>query len=162
MTTLCSQCGGPAELCDRCAGALCSRRLCAELHEASCSAAQALPAPPLASFGTRVTYTPARARTPKPKHRNPEVERALAEELVARVSQHRQAGRAALLVGDLDTAFDELWAARLLEPDLDRISAAARSAMPSDWELETDLTPLARALSAKRHPRTAETWLFAG
>jgi hypothetical protein len=30
--------------------------------------------------------------------------------------------------------------------------------MPRDWELETDLTPLARALSAKRHPRAADAW----
>src|SRR5438067_8453271 len=121
MTLLCSQCGGPADLCDRCAGALCPRRLCAELHEASCAAVAALPAPTAG-----VIYTP---RPPKPaKHRNPEAERALAEELVKRVSHHRQAGRAALLIGDLDTAFDELWAARLLEPDLDRFCASARSA----------------------------------
>jgi hypothetical protein len=118
-------------------------------------ATTALPAPPAEGLGTRVVSKP----RPKPtKHRNPELERALAEELVRRVSQHRQAGRAALLVGDLDTAFDELWAARLLEPDLNHIVASARDAMPVDWELETDLVPLARALAAKRHPRTAETW----
>ena len=50
---------------------------------------------------------------------------------------------------DLDTAFDELWAARQLEPDLDRLGADARTHLPPAWEIETDLTPLARALAAK-------------
>src|SRR6202022_971054 len=53
---------------------------------------------------------------------------------------------------------DELWAARLLEPDLDRPGASARDCMPREWELETDLTPLARALSARFHPRAADAW----
>jgi hypothetical protein len=87
-----------------------------------------------------------------------DVERAAIEQLIARVSQHRQAGRAALLVGDLDTAFDELWLARQLEPDLDRFGAAARRAVPLGWEAETDLVPLARALSARHHPRATEAW----
>jgi hypothetical protein len=161
MTTLCRQCGGPAESCERCGGALCPRRLCAELHEAACAAVATLPSPPsnassssTASAIARVLYD-----RPKPKRtRDPEAERVLAEQLMARVAQHRHAGRAALLIGDLDTAFDELWSARLLEPELDHLGASARQFMPADWELETDLLPLARALSARHHPRTAETW----
>jgi len=77
---------------------------------------------------------------------------------VLQITQHRQAGRSALLAGDLDTAFDELWAARLLEPDLDCVGATARDCMPREWEIETDLTPLARALSARHHPRAADAW----
>ena len=161
MTTLCRQCGGPAETCERCGGALCPRRLCAELHDAACAAVATLPSPPsnassssTASAIARVLYD-----RPKPKRtRDPEAERVLAEQLMARVAQHRHAGRAALLVGDLDTAFDELWSARLLEPELDHLGASARQFMPADWELETDLLPLARALSARHHPRTGETW----
>jgi len=30
--------------------------------------------------------------------------------------------------------------------------------LPTEWELETDLTPLARALAARHHPRTADAW----
>ncbi|HEV7662202.1 MAG TPA: hypothetical protein VGQ62_01610, partial [Chloroflexota bacterium] len=90
--------------------------------------------------------------------RNESAERLLAEQLVVHITQHRQSGRAALLVGDLDTAFDELWAARTLEPDLDRLGANARQSMPRDWELETDLVPLARALSASHHRRAADAW----
>lgn len=74
------------------------------------------------------------------------------------ISHHRQAGRSALLAGDLDTAFDELWAARQLEPDLDRLGAGARAQLPADWELETDLVPLARALAAHQHQRAADAW----
>jgi hypothetical protein len=92
------------------------------------------------------------------RERNPEAERALAEQFVKRITQHRQAGRLALLAGDLDTAFDELWAARELEPDLDRLGATARQCMPAEWELETDLTPLARALAARAHPRADDAW----
>lgn len=154
MSMLCSQCGATAERCERCAGALCGRRLCAELHEASCVAVSALPVVPVVTHA-RASVKP----TPRPRReRNPEAERLLAEQLVQRVSQHRLAGRAALLVGDLDTAYDELWAARHLEPDLDRLGATARQCMPRDWELETDLTPLARALASRRHPRAADAW----
>lgn len=82
----------------------------------------------------------------------------LAEQLMSTIGHHRQAGRAALIAGDLDTAFDELSAARHLEPDLDRLGADARAHLPADWEVETDLTPLARALGAKQHPRAADAW----
>jgi hypothetical protein len=92
------------------------------------------------------------------RERNEAAERIIAEQLVAQVTRHRQAGRAALLVGDLDAAFDELWAARQLEPDLDRLGATARQGMPRDWEIETDLTPLARALASRQHPRAADAW----
>src|SRR5258708_1533927 len=142
MTMLCSQCGAPAERCGRCAGALCQRRLCAELHGAACAAVSALPADPQ-FVPTSVAYKP----RPRRRARNQDVERLIAEQVVARITQHRRAGRAALLVGDLDAAFDELWSARSLEPDLDRLSATARQCLPGDWEIETDLTPLARALS---------------
>lgn len=148
---LCGQCGMAAERCERCGGALCTRRLCAELHEASCAAMSALPRAP-----APVAYT--RRQTPKRRERNPEAERVLAEQLVQVIGHHRHSGRAALLAGDLDTAFDELWAARQLEPDLDRLGATARSWLPADWDIETDLTPLARALSAHVHPRAAEAW----
>jgi len=96
---------------------------------------------------------------PRPRRqRSPEAESQIAQHLVLQITQHRQAGRSALLAGDLDTAFDELWAARLLEPDLDCVGATARDCMPREWEIETDLTPLARALSARHHPRAADAW----
>ncbi len=151
---LCSQCGAPAERCARCASALCARRLCAELHDVSCSAVSALPAGQV-PLPTRGTYVP----RPRPRRqRSPEAEGQIAQHLVLQITQHRQAGRSALLAGDLDTAFDELWAARLLEPDLDCVGATARACMPREWEIETDLTPLARALSARHHPRAADAW----
>jgi hypothetical protein len=158
---LCSQCGAPANRCARCAGALCPQRLCAELHEASCAAVSALPAgPALQSFGSRPTappivFTPHARRR---RERNPDAERQAAEQLVQHIARHRQYGRAALLAGELDTAFEELWAARDLEPELDELGAAARLSISHDWEIETDLTPLARALSARLHPRAADTW----
>src|SRR5207249_8420211 len=102
--------------------------------------------------------TAVRRQLPKRRERNPEAERLLAQQLVQTIGHHRQAGRAALLVGDLDTAFDEIWAARRLEPDLDRLGATARTGLPADWEIETDLTPLARALSARLHPRAGDAW----
>jgi hypothetical protein len=153
MTMLCSQCGGTAEQCEHCGGALCSRRFCAELHEAACAAVSALPAAP-ATFSS-VTY--ARPQ-PKRRERNADLERALVEQLMLTIGHHRQAGRAALMAGDLDTAYDELWAARQLEPDLDRIGADARAHLPADWEIETDLTPLARALAARQHARATDAW----
>ena len=157
VSMLCSQCGAPAERCERCHSALCARRLCAELHEASCAAVSALPAGPLPTTSAAITWQPKAARRPA-RERDEQVERAVAEELVVRISRHRQAGRDALLAGECETAFDELTAARRLEPDLDRLGAAARRVLPTSWELETDLTPLARALSARRHPRAAEAW----
>ena len=157
MSILCSQCGAPAERCARCAGALCARRLCAELHEASCSTVGALPARQM-PLPLRSASDPGQS-TPRPRRqRNADAERLIAQQLVLQITHHRQAGRSALLVGDLDTAFDELWAARLLEPDLDCLGATARDCLPGEWEIETDLTPLARALSARLHPRAADAW----
>jgi hypothetical protein len=71
---------------------------------------------------------------------------------------HRRAGRAALLSGDFETAFDELLAARHLEPKLDHLGAEARDLLPAEFEMETDLTPLARALSTRQHPRASDAW----
>ena len=144
----CSQCGAAATRCDRCSGALCARSLCADLHDAACAAVSALPAAPAAA-----------SVRPRPRReRDTEAERILALQLVETVNRHRQAGRAALLAGDLDTAFDALWTARHLEQDLDRLGAPARERMPADWEIETDLAPLARALSARLHPRAGDAW----
>jgi hypothetical protein len=151
MSIPCSQCGAATERCERCVGALCTRRLCAEIHEATCAAMSALPA---ARGG--VSYT--RRQAPKRRERNPEAERLLAEQLILTIGHRRLAGRAALLAGDLDTAFDQLWAARQLEPDLDGLCADARADLPTDWEIETDLTPLARALTARKHPRASDAW----
>src|SRR5437868_9501604 len=107
ISMLCSQCGSPAERCELCAGALCQRLLCSELHDAACSAVSALPSVPV------VASAPAKTKT-KPARdtdRDEEAERLQAEQLVLRISQHRQTGRSALLIGDLDTAFDALCAA---------------------------------------------------
>jgi hypothetical protein len=150
---VCSQCGAAAERCEHCGAGVCERRFCAELHEAACAAVSALPSAPQP---VPITYTRPPAR--KRKERNPEAERALAEQLMLTIDHHRQAGRTALIAGDLDTAYDELWAARQLEPDLDRLSAEALAQLPPDWEIETDLTPLARALAARQHPRAADAW----
>jgi hypothetical protein len=152
MTMVCSQCGAPASRCDSCAGALCTRSLCADLHDASCAAVSVLPAAP------RVARAAVRLRPRPRRERNFEAERVLAEHLVQTVNRHRHAGRAALLAGDLDTAFDNLWTARHLEQDFDHFGAPARKCMPPDWEIETDLTPLARALSARMHPRAGDAW----
>lgn len=128
-----------------------------ELHEASCAAVSALPGAPA---GVPMPSERPGPKTPRRqrRERDPIAERSHAEQLVARISQHRQAGRAALVVGELELAFDELLAARHLEPDLDRFGALARDCLPAHWELETDLTPLARALSARTHPRAADAW----
>src|SRR4051794_22483441 len=136
---LCSQCGAPADRCARCAGALCQQRLCAELHEASCAAVSALPSAPLGrdSHETqRGLLAPAPVPAPAPaaftprarrrRERTRGVARAAAEELVQQIPRHRQYGHAALLAGELDTAFHELWAARELEPELDELGATAR------------------------------------
>src|ERR1700738_1384526 len=153
---LCSQCDAPAERCTRCAAALCTRRLCAELHEVSCEAVSALPVgAPIATAPDPAVFTP---RTRQRRERNTEAERVVAQHLVTQITQHRQSGSAALLTGHLDVAFDELWAARRLEPDLDRLGPRARQVMPRDWELETDLTPLARELSSRNHGRAIDAW----
>src|SRR5260221_2483160 len=124
MSMLCSQCGAAAERCPRCAGALCARRLCGQLHEAACDdAVNALASAPTLPT-TRTVYAP----RPQPRRqRDPEVERLIAHRLVVQITQHRHTGRAALLAGELDTAFDELWSARQLEPDLDCLGATARA-----------------------------------
>ena len=152
---LCSQCGLPAERCERCAGALCQRLLCSELHEASCAAVSALPATPI-----QVNAQPPKApRQRKPViERDDEQERLQAEQFILKITQHRVAGRSALLEGDLDTAFHELSTAKDLESNLDHLGAGAREVLPRDWEQETDLTPLARALAQANHARAAETW----
>jgi hypothetical protein len=152
MTIPCSQCGSAATRCDRCSGAWCARGLCSDLHEASCAALSVLPAAPA------VAHTAVSFRARPRRERNPEAERVLAEHLVETVTRHRHAGRAALLGGDLDTAFDELWTARQVEHDLDRLGAPARECVPPDWEIETDLAPLARALSARMHSRAGDAW----
>ncbi|GAC1314828.1 MAG: hypothetical protein NVSMB2_04940 [Chloroflexota bacterium] len=113
----------------------------------------ALPPEPVTA-PTVIGFKPRRVR----RDRDTDAERVTAERLIQQIGTHRQVGRAALLAGDMDAAFDELWAARALEPDLDRLGAAARASMPADWELETDLTPLARALSARHHPRASDAW----
>ncbi len=151
---LCSQCGSPAERCERCAGALCDRLLCSELHEVSCAAVSALPAVPIGHTPPK----PATKRTKTEQLRDQEQERQQAEQFVLRITQHRIAGRSALLVGDLDTAFQELSTARDLESSLDHLGAVAREVLPRDWEQETDLTPLARALSQANHAKAQEAW----
>src|SRR4051794_20808309 len=144
ISMLCSQCGSPAERCERCAAALCPRRLCAELHDAACEAMSTLPAQPtgeMIALSQRPTPTPTPTSPRRQRReRDYEAECTAAEQLVVRISQHRQTGRAALLGGDLETAVDELWLARDLEPHLDRLGAAARAVLPRDWEMETDLT----------------------
>src|SRR4051812_4316526 len=114
VSMLCGQCGSPAERCEHCAGALCLRLLCAELHEASCAAVSAMPsATPLEE--------PVLAARPAPRtrtERDQDAERQRVEHLVLAIPRHRHKGRAALVSGELDTAFDELWRARDLEPGL--------------------------------------------
>jgi len=101
---LCSQCGAAAERCAHCGGALCARRFCAELHEAACAAVSVLPSPPsTVEPDTRITYARPTARR---RERNLDAERALAEQLMLTIGHHRQAGRTALMAGDLDTAYD--------------------------------------------------------
>jgi hypothetical protein len=128
--------------------------LCSELHEVSCAAVSALPI----GASTKSVAQLSESRKPRVSVRDDQAERTQAELLVNAITQLRQGGRSALLLGDLDTAFTELSRARDLEPDLDHLGAAAREAVPRDWELETDLTPLARALSARMHARAADAW----
>ena len=145
---LCGQCRAPAERCLRCGAALCQKKFCAELHEAACDALSALE--PIAG-------APDPRPEPKPA-RKVGADQQVVNNLILTIAQHRADGRAALLVGELDNALTELCAARDLEVQLDRLGPAAARALPEAWELETDLTPLARALSARNHARASETW----
>src|SRR5438445_462071 len=96
MSMLCSQCGTAAERCPRCAGALCARRLCGQLHEAACDdAVNALASAPTLPT-TRTVYAP---RTRPRRQRDPEVERLIAHRLVVQITHHRHTGRAASLLG---------------------------------------------------------------
>ena len=105
VSMLCSQCGSPAERCERCAGALCLRLFCSELHDASCAAVSALPGRESAVMATK--------RTRSTIERDEDAERLQVEQLVLAITRHRHAGRAALIAGDLDTAVDELWCAHV-------------------------------------------------
>src|SRR5919197_6082106 len=158
ISMLCAQCGSPAERCARCSGALCRRKLCAELHEAACDALSAMPTEPAGEAvpGLRTERTARGTRERRSPAGN--ADRQLVEQLVLTISQHRAQGRAALLLGELDGAFAELWTARDLELQLDRLGSAASRALPEGWEVETDLTPLARALSSRGHPRATDGW----
>jgi hypothetical protein len=86
------------------------------------------------------------------------LDQQLVDNLILAIAQHRADGRAALVVGQLDQAYTELCAARDMELQLDRLGSAAARALPDGWELETDLTPLARALSAGNHARASDAW----
>ena len=153
ISMLCAQCGSPAERCARCSGALCPRKLCAELHEAACTALSTMPPRP-----ARVEPTPRKLRPSGDRRRPTTLDRQLVQQLVLTIAQHRADGRAALLIGELDRACTELWSARDLELQLDRLGSAAARSLPDGWELETDLTPLARALSSRSHARAGEAW----
>ncbi|HET6317979.1 MAG TPA: hypothetical protein VFG86_16110, partial [Chloroflexota bacterium] len=129
--------------------------------DASCAAVSALPTPTIEQQ-LSATITEPRCKAKRQQERQPQrddqAERGQAEQLLLAISDHRHKGRSALLLGDLDTAYDELFRARDLEPGLDHVSALAREVLPRDWELETDLTPLARALSSRVHIRAADAW----
>jgi hypothetical protein len=150
---LCGQCRAPAERCVRCGAALCLKKFCAELHEAACDALSALPGELLTETETEPRPVPQPTKRPRV-----EVDQQIVDSLILTIAQHRADGRAALLVGELDQAFSELSAAREMELQLDRLGRAAARALPEGWELETDLTPLARALSAANHARASEAW----
>jgi hypothetical protein len=154
ISMLCGQCGAPAERCVRCGAALCVKKLCAELHDAACDALSALP-----ELAVETSPTPAKATiSRKERPKRTAADHRVVEKLILTIAQHRADGRAALLVGELDQAFTELCAARDLEIQLDRLGSAAARALPADWDLETDLTPLARALSTRGHACASETW----
>jgi hypothetical protein len=151
---LCGQCRAPAERCVRCGAALCLKKFCAELHEAACEALSALPGellgePEPAARPVAQARGQVRKATP---------DQQIVDNLILTIAQHRADGRAALLVGELDQAYNELCGARDMEQQLDRLGSAAARALPQGWELETDLTPLARALSAANHARASEAW----
>ncbi len=74
------------------------------------------------------------------------------------IRRHRATGRTALLRDDLDRAFKELWAARSLEVDLENLGPSVGRILPPDWEIATDLVPLARALAARSHQRSSDVW----
>ena len=96
MSMLCSQCGAPAERCDRCSGALCARRLCAELHEASCVAVDSCNGRRARPPSARRWPCVVSAKAPPPRERNQEAERLLAEQLCSRdQAPPRRASRAA-------------------------------------------------------------------
>ncbi len=155
----CAQCGEPAERCPRCGVALCARRLCAELHEASCHAVESLP--PLARSPEPQVKPPAREGKVGQRARRAETEQTrlnLARDLMDSIRRHRSSGRTALLKDDLDRAFRELWAARSLEVDLENLGPSVGQILPPDWEIATDLVPLARALSARGHGRASDVW----
>jgi hypothetical protein len=138
---------------------MCDRRLCAELHAAACAGVSDLPTGPAQRAGDAVPSAMFVPRRIPRRERDEHAERVVAEHLVGLIARHRQIGRAALLLAnDLDTAYSELQAARSLERDLDRLGAAARECLPRNWELETDLVPLARALSARQHGRAEDAW----
>ncbi len=153
--TPCAQCGAPAERCLQCGAALCERRLCAELHEASCQAVRRLPASPL--LGLEPVY-PGKASLRAHRAETQRTRLNLARELIQGIAGHRADGRAALLADDLDRAFVELWAARALEADLATLGPAVGALLPADWEISTDLVPLARALCSRGHPRASDAW----
>jgi hypothetical protein len=146
---LCGQCRAPAERCGRCGAALCVKKFCADLHEVACEGLSALP-------GAAVLPQERPAAQASKKKVGPD--QHLVDNLILTIAQHRADGRAALVVGELDRAFSELCAARDMELQLDRLGPAAARVLPDSWELETDLTPLARALAAGNHPRASDAW----
>ena len=131
MTMLCSQCGSPAERCERCAGALCPRRLCAELHEAACDAMTELPAQPTGGSSLSASGLPRQTAPTSRAQRRSRLRSGLHRRraAVVRISQHRQAGRAALFIGDLDTA----------------VRRVVRGARPRAWTWIGSAPPRARS-----------------
>src|SRR3954454_23664173 len=99
---LCGQCGTSADRCERCGGALCPRRLCAEVHEAACDAAATLPTAPMLGASLPISGVVYKARPRPRRQRDPETERLLAEQLVMQITKRRHTGRGALLAGDLN------------------------------------------------------------
>ena len=126
---LCSQCDAPAERCTRCAAALCTRRLCAELHEVSCEAVSALPVGAPLAAPTPVLFTP---RTRHRRERNTEAERAIAEHRRSNTNTAVGSGRVAH--GDLDLAFDSSGPRAISNPT-SIASDHARQSVPHDFEL---------------------------
>src|SRR5919202_2411099 len=149
---LCGQCRAPAERCGRCGAALCLKTFCAQLHEAACEALSALPG----ELFPEQPQRPVAQATKQARKVGPDQQ--LLDNLILTIAQHRADGRAALVVDELDHAFTELCAARDKELQLDRLGPAAARALPDGWELETHLTPPARALSAGNHARASDAW----
>ena len=100
---------------------------------------------------------------PEPKsprlHRDPEAERALAEQLVLRISQHRQAGRAALLVGDLRQCASTSCGSLVprARPGPPRRQSARTLCLPTGSSKPTRFRSPARS-PLDAIPRAAETW----